>query len=266
MFGRRKIAALVAEFLGSGVLILLILSVQRSTIGVPFFVAAAAGLTFAFLTFVFYRVSGAQFNPALTIALWTARRLTTIRAISYVVAQLLGAYAAYYLYTYLVKNQLEPIGGEFDWRILTAELVGTALFALGYSAAVYQRFTIGAAAAVVGLAYMIGSIAASPASVGLINPGVALGVKAWVWGTYILGPILGAIIGVNLYNLLFAARDSDTTDNAVKGASSLTPKVADKKAVVAPATVTTVKPVRKIKTATSAKTRTAAKRTTRKKS
>lgn len=265
MFGRRKIAALVAEFLGTGVLILLILSVQRSTIGVPFFIAAAAGLAIAFLMFAFYRVSGAQFNPALTIALWTARRVTTIRALSYVLAQLLGAYAAYYLYTYFVKNQLQPIGGEFDYRILTAEVVGTALFALGYSAAIFQRLTVGAAAAVVGIAYMVGSIAASPASVGLLNPGVALGVKAWVWTTYVLGPVLGAVIGVNLYKLLFAAPRGAVNGSEADADSTLLAKAKNEKVEVTKTTVTTVKPVRKTKSASASKVKSASKRTTRKK-
>lgn len=264
MFGRRKIAALVAEFLGTGLLVLLILSVQRSTIGVPFFIAAAAGLTIAFLMFAFYRVSGGHFNPALTVALWTARRITTIRALSYVLVQLLGAYAAYYLYTYFIKNELQPIGGEFDARILTAEVVGTALFAIGYSAAIYQRLSIGAVAAVAGIAYMIGSIAASPASVGLLNPSVALGVKAWVWATYILGPILGAVIGVNLYNLLFAAPKGAVNDNVNDDDAALLAKAKAEKVVITKATVTTVKPARKTKAAAAKKN--PAKKTTRKKS
>ncbi len=81
MFGRRKIAALVAEFLGTGALTLLLLSVHRSTIGVPFFVAAAAGLTISLLTFAVYRVSGAQFNAALTVALFTGRNLSLVRSV-----------------------------------------------------------------------------------------------------------------------------------------------------------------------------------------
>ena len=207
MFGRRKIAALVAEFLGTGALTLLLLSVQRSTIGVPFFVAGATGLAITVMTFAFYRVSGAQLNPALTIALWTARKITFVRMLTFIVAQLLGAYLAYLLYTYFVKNGLQPIGGKFSGRILTAEIIGTMLLSLGYAAALYQRFTVGAAAAVAGLAYMVGSIAASPASLGLLNPAIALGVHAWVPLTYALGPIIGALIGVNLYGFLFADRE-----------------------------------------------------------
>jgi aquaporin Z len=218
MFGRRQIAALVAEFLGTGALTLLILSVQRSTIGVPFFVAAAAGLTVTLMTFAVGSISGGYFNPALAIGMWTARKLNTVTAILFIAAQLLGAWAAYGLYTYYVNNTLQPVGGDFSGRILTAELVGTAIFAFGVAAAIYQRFTIAVTAAVAGLALMIGIISASSASLGLLNPAVALGIRAWVWGTYVLGPILGAIIGFNLYALLFADTGPATASASVTSA------------------------------------------------
>ena len=205
MFGKRNVATVVAEFLGTGILTLLVLSVQRSTIGVPFFIALGAGLTFTLLTFAFDAVSGAFFNPALAIGLWTARKLSTARTAAYVVAQLLGAWAAYYLYTYYVKSSFQPIGGVFSWRILVGEAVASGIFALGWAAALYQGFTSAVRASVSGLSYMIGIVAASSAAIGLLNPAVALGTRAWVWGTYVLGPVLGAVIGTNLYGLLFAA-------------------------------------------------------------
>lgn len=204
MFGRQRIATLVAEFLGTGVLVLLILSVQRSTIGVPFFVALSAGLTLALMTFALARTSGAHFNPAITLAHWTARRISTLTGLLYIGAQFLGAWAAYILYTYYVNNTLQPVGGDFSGRVLVAEAVGAGIFAFGVAAALYQGFTRAVTAAVAGLAYMIGIIAASSAAIGLLNPAVALGTRAWVWGTYVLGPVLGAIIGTNLYSLLFA--------------------------------------------------------------
>ena len=244
MFGRRKIAALVAEFLGTGALTLLILSVQRSTIGVPFFVAAAAGLTVALMTLAVYRVSGAQFNPALTLALFTARRISLLKAISYIIVQFLGAALASALYVYLVKNELKDIPSKFEWRILTAEVVGTALFAFAYTAAHYQRLLIGAVAAVAGLAYMIGSIAASPASLGLINPAVALGVHAFIAKIYLAGPIVGALVGVQLYSLLFAGTESAVYGDDDNSVATLQKKVG-KDAEVTQTTVTTVKSVRK---------------------
>jgi len=208
MFGKRKSAMLVAEFLGTGALTLLILTVQRSTIGVPFFVAAAAGLVFAMMVLTVGAVSGGYFNPALTLGLWTARRVSTARAVVYIAAQMLGAWAAYYLYTYFVKTSLQPVGGHYTGRILVAETVGTALFTFGFASAVYQAYTWSTRAFVAGLSLMLGTIAASSASIGLLNPAVALGARAWVWGTYVLGPVLGAIIGVNLYALLFAGPET----------------------------------------------------------
>jgi len=210
MFGKQKVATLVAEFLGTGILTFMILSIQRSTIGVPFFVAAGAGLALAVATYALRETSGAHFNPALTIGLWTARKVTTVAALVYVVVQLLGGWAAYGLYTYLVKNSFQPIGGHYTTRVLIAEAVGTAVFTFCVTATVYRRFTRESAAAYAGVAYMTGIIIASPVSLGLLNPAVALGVRAWVWGTYVAGPVIGAVVGVNLYDLLFAAEGEAT--------------------------------------------------------
>lgn len=204
MSGKQKVATLVAEFLGTGGLTLLVLSVQRSTIGVPFFVALAAGLVMTLMMLALGGVSGAYFNPAITIAMWTVRKIATLNAIVYIAMQLLGAWLAYYLYTYLVGNHLSPIGGHFSGRILTAEAVGALILGFAWAAAVYQRYSTALTSAVVGIAYMIAIVAASSASIGLVNPALALGVRAWVWGTYVLGPILGAVVGVQLYGLLMA--------------------------------------------------------------
>lgn len=215
MFGKRQVATLVAEFLGTAALTLLILSVQRSTIGVPFFVAIAAGLTVTLMVFTAGRVSGGYFNPALVIGMWTARKINTVTSVVYIVAQMLGAWAAYGLYTFYVKNTLQPVGGEFAWQIFTAELIGTAIFAFAVAAAIYQKANLGLFAAMAGLGLMIGIVSASSASLGLLNPAVALGVRAWVMGTYVAGPIVGAVIGVQLYSLLFAETKSAIGENAV---------------------------------------------------
>jgi glycerol uptake facilitator-like aquaporin len=231
MFGRQKIATLVAEFLGTGVLTLLILSVQRSTIGVPFFVATAAGLTVALMIFVLGGISGAILNPALVLALWTARKISSLTGVLFIAAEMLGAWAAYGLYTYFVNSSLQPVGGHFTGRILVAEAVGTGLFALGWAAALYQGYNRAVTASVAGLAFMLGIIAASSASIGLLNPAVALGVRAWVWGTYVLGPILGAIIGINLFGLLFAeSATAVATSGAAATRSTATSSAAKKSA------------------------------------
>lgn len=204
MLSRNKVAAVAAEFLGTGILTLVIVSVQRSTIGVPYFVGLAAGLTAAIMVLAFGRASGAQLNPGLTIGLWTARRIKTLQAVVFVAAQLLGGYLAGLLYRYFVNGNVAAIGGKFDSRVLIGEAVGAAIFTMAAAAAIYHRHTDSKKAALYGGGLSLGIIAASAASAGILNPAVALGANAWTWGTFVLGPILGGIIGVNLYGLLFA--------------------------------------------------------------
>jgi glycerol uptake facilitator protein len=204
MITRRKIAMLVAEFLGTGVLTLIVLAVSKSTIGLPYFVSIAAGLAVVMATLVLGGVSGAHLNPVITIGLWSVRRVKTVPAIVYIAAQFVGAAAAYYLFTYLVGQSWDNTTGTFEGKVLIAEAVGALVFSLGWAAVVYQRLEGAKAAAVIGISLMLGMMIAS-AGLGLyINPAVALGARSWVWSTYALGPVLGAIIGFNLYGLLFA--------------------------------------------------------------
>ncbi len=211
---------LVAEFLGTGILTLAILSVQRSQLGLAYFVAIAAGLTVVVLTMAFSNVSGGHFNPALTFALWTARRIKTVPALLFIVAQLLGGWAAYGLYKYFVNTDVQEVQQAFSGRIMVAEAIGTMIFALAWASAAYGKFQTSKFAATAGIGFVIAIVIASAASVGLANPAVAVGARAWEvfgnngWGNYLAGPVLGAIIGVNLYGLLFA--NTETPFNAFR--------------------------------------------------
>ena len=200
---RKKVAMLMAEFLGTGILTLVVLGVSKSTIGIPYFVALAAGLVVAGVTLALGAVSGAHLNPAITIGAWTTRRVKTLPAVVYIAAQLLGGGAAYLLYTYFIGQHWQN-SGHFEGRVLAGEAVGALIFSMFWAAAAFQKLELGKAAAVVGIGLTLGVLAASAASGGILNPAVALGTRSWVWGTYVLGPVLGAIIGFNLYALLFA--------------------------------------------------------------
>lgn len=208
MFGKTKIAALVAEFLGTGILTLMILSAIGSQLAYAFFITATAGLTLALLVFAFGKASGGHFNPAITLGFLAVRRITLPKAVLYVAVQLLGAWAAYGLYTYYIKTDVPELATKFDWHVFVAEAVGAAIFAFTVAAAVYQGVSRAAAASFAGLGLMIGATASSAAlaygALGFLNPAVALGARAWVLGSFVAGPILGAIIGMLLYDLLFA--------------------------------------------------------------
>jgi glycerol uptake facilitator-like aquaporin len=201
MFGRKKAAAIAAEFLGTATLAFVVLNVSRSTIGIPYFVAFAAGLAVVLMGLSV--ATDVQLNPALTLALWTARRIKPTKAVVYIAAQLLGGWAAYALYKYFQHGTVSNVTGAFQGRILVAEAAGAFVFTLAAAKVFFQGIQGWNRAVIVGGAYALGIIVASASSNGFINPAVALGSNSWGWGTYVLGPVLGAIIGVNLYGLLF---------------------------------------------------------------
>ena len=88
--------------------------------------------------------------------------------------------------------------------------------AFGFAAALYQKVSGPGKALMIGVAYALGIIIASVASFAFINPAVALAGQTWEWGTYVLGPVLGAVIGMNLYSLLFAPASSVSAPFTVK--------------------------------------------------
>lgn len=203
MFRKNKLAMLVGEFLGTASLTLIVLAISHSQLSLGYFIASAAGLMVALMTVALAGISGAVFNPAMTIGLWTVRKLRTLQALSYLIVQLLGGAVAWELFVYLTKISGIHNSGSYGARILVAEVVGTFIFAFAWAAAIYQRFSLYAKAATIGGGLMAGALVASLGSAGILNPAVALGLHQWGWGTYVLGPVLGAVIGFNLYNLLF---------------------------------------------------------------
>ncbi|MFZ1324181.1 MAG: aquaporin [Candidatus Saccharimonadales bacterium] len=195
---------LAAEFLGTATLATVAINVSRSQIGIGYFVAIGVGLTLGMLVLALGPVSGGHFNPAVTIGLWTVRKVKTLQAVSYLAAQMLGGLAAWQLANYFVGQELPSVANKsFDWKVLVAEAVGTLVFTFLVSSAVFQRYEGGKAAALIGGGLTIGVIVASSASNAVLNPAVALANQSWSWA-YAAGPIVGALIGTNLYVLLFA--------------------------------------------------------------
>jgi aquaporin Z len=227
IFRRATVAPLVAEFLGVAILCSVAI-VMTQTTTVSYFIGTSLAVTLAVIIMAFGAVSGAHFNPALTFGLWTARRIGTLRAASYVAVQMLGGLAAWQLLQYLIGKPIAAREVTFNTHIWAAELVGTLILALGFAAAVSRALDAIQSALVVSAAIFTGIMVASVGSAGILNPALALGLRSW--GTvYILGPLVGALVGVNLYYLLFApvanARTATLlggvgTDDAVKVRSS----------------------------------------------
>ena len=59
------------------------------------FIALATGVAYAAVTFIFAKVSGGQFNPAITLASMLIGRTKPLDGVLYIVAQVLGGLIAY---------------------------------------------------------------------------------------------------------------------------------------------------------------------------
>jgi glycerol uptake facilitator-like aquaporin len=205
MFSKKKLALLGVELIGTAVLALAVLSVRNSGIGYSLFVAMAAGIALGAVVLTFSSVGEPQLNPALTVGLWSARKVSTLRAVLFIALQLLGGAIAYWLYIYFIKTHLPSTAGHYNARVMISEAVGTFVFVVGWTAAVTQKYTGLRLAAAIGAAFAAGLIIASLSTTGfgLINPALALSVRSWGWGTYVAGPVIGGVVGVNFYHYLY---------------------------------------------------------------
>ncbi len=200
MFDRQKIAMILAEFLGAGILSSVVLSMVART-SFPFFAAAGAGFTMLLLVIAVGDVSGAHANPAVTLGMWTLKKIKTEQAVVYIAAQMLGGLVAWKLGQYLLNTNLVNLATtKFDWRVFVAEAVGAMIFGMAIAGATYKNLTGLQRAALIGTGLFLGILVASLGSNGVLNPAVALGIRSWNFA-YITGPIVGVVVGMNVYAL-----------------------------------------------------------------
>jgi len=202
MFKKGNVAGLVAEFLGTALLVTMALVLFETT-AVTYFVATSVAVTLGVIVMFFWGISGAHVNPGVTFGMWTARHIGTLRAAGYIASQLLGGLAAWQLYQYLSDKNIPAHAGSFNTAMWVGEVIGTAILAAGFTAALTRGFDSLQSALTIGASLFVGMMVAAIASAGYINPALALGVRSWD-SVYVLGPLVGGVIGVNLYTMLFA--------------------------------------------------------------
>jgi glycerol uptake facilitator-like aquaporin len=209
MFTREKIGMMLAELMGTFVLAtVFIASASYFNFTAPWYVSIAAGITYATLVAMLSKVSGAHFNPAITIGVWSLRRITATTAVVYITMQLFGgilslAFVEYITGADILRQGLSSINGQ----IFTSEMVGAAVFGMGIAAVIMQKLEGLYAACTAGASLTLGVLIASIAASGYINPAVALATNTWDM-TVVLAPILGVLLGMNIYSLFFAPEKS----------------------------------------------------------
>ncbi|HEU4321530.1 MAG TPA: MIP family channel protein [Roseiflexaceae bacterium] len=180
-------------------------------------VALTFGLIVTVLIAALGHLSGAHFNPAVTLAFALIRHFPLRDVPAYVGAQLLGAGAAALTLQALfgpVANlgATLPAGGAGQ-SLLLEVLLTAALMLVITSVATDTRAVGQQAALAIGATVALDALWGGPISGASMNParsfGPALIAGAWRdhW-VYWLGPILGALIGAGLYQWLRAPQSA----------------------------------------------------------
>ena len=235
---------LAAEFVGTFVLVLggcgsAVLAAKfvgpdgvDTGLGIGFTgVSLAFGLTVVVMAYGVGHISGAHFNPAITIGLAAARRFDVKDVIPYVIVQVVGAIAAAAVLWVIAINQKgmtadalkasgfaangygdHSPGGYALIACIVAEVVLTAVFLIVIMGITDTRAPKGFAALAIGLALTLIHLVSIPVTNTSVNParstGPALFVGDWalsqLW-LFWVAPIIGGVIGALVYQVMAAS-------------------------------------------------------------
>lgn len=186
---------------------------QVPNTSVLLYIALAFGFSLAVNAWVFFRISGGLFNPAVTLGMALIGAVTWPRAGLVFIAQILGSMAAAGVVQALFPGSMAvstTLGGNtsitrglFIEMFLTAELVFT-IFML---AAEKHKGTFIAPIGI-GLALFVAELTGVYFTGGSLNPArsfgpcVVLGIFPGYHWIYWLGPALGALVAVGFYRFV----------------------------------------------------------------
>ncbi|KAJ4418359.1 Aquaporin-1 [Gnomoniopsis sp. IMI 355080] len=174
------------------------------------YISATFGISLAVNVWIFYRVSGGMFNPAVALGLWLAGAFNWVRLLCVIPMQMAGGVLAAGLVSAMFPGELQagsslsdsttPAQGFFIEMMITAELVMTIIML----AVVKSRASFMAPLSI-GLALFIGHMIGAS-----MNPARTLGpavvdnnFESYFW-IYFVGPAVGSIFAAGLYRLLKA--------------------------------------------------------------
>jgi aquaporin Z len=188
-------------------------------------VSLAFGLTVLTGAYAFGHISGAHFNPAVSVGLWAGGRFDGKDLLPYIVAQVAGAIAAGGVLLTIASGAagfvIDPAapgafasngyaalspGGYSLVAALVCEVVMTAMFLVVIMGATHSRAPSGFAPIAIGLALTLIHLISIPVTNTSVNParstGVALfagsGALAQLW-MFWLAPLLGGLLGGMIY-------------------------------------------------------------------
>ena len=210
-------------FIGGGAIITSpMLQVQAAVVNI----ALAHGLILALMVTATMRISG-HLNPAVTAAFLVTRRIEPMMAVTYWIAQFLGATVAAVALKALYPAQIVAVT-RLGGQSISADITMLQAISLEAIATFFLTFVVFGTAVdpkapkvggfAIGLTVTCGILAIGPLTGGSMNPARSLG-PAFVTGifegqtAYIVGPLLGAIVAGLLYDKLFLRREPEPLDH-----------------------------------------------------
>jgi aquaporin Z len=211
--------ALVAEFVGTFFLVfagtgaIVIDAITHSITHVG--VSLVFGLVVAALVYALAHVSGAHFNPAVTIGFWTAGEFPGARVLPYIAAQVLGAVSAAAviraMFGVVASLGTTLPNGNVRTSFWLEVLMTLLLVFVILGSAVHGRAIKSFAGLAIGSTIALDAMFGGPVSGASMNPARSLGpaLVAGVWANqwiYVVAPIVGAILAVRVYRLILDGR------------------------------------------------------------
>ena len=182
-------------------------------------IAVAQGLAISLMVTSLGHISGGHFNPAISIGLWVTKRLSTLDAIFYWIAQILGGITAAYFLAFVIPDSVwRPVGlgvtnlatdfTRLHGMLLEAVLTFFLVFVV-FATAVDQKGAFSKIAGfAIGLTITMDILIGGPFTGGSMNPartlGPALAANQWTnHGVYWVGPLLGGVLAAFVYDGIF---------------------------------------------------------------
>jgi MIP family channel proteins len=216
----RGMPAFVAETIGTFLLVFFICGFISVASAGGFDLAGLAlahAFALAVLIYSLGGVSGGHFNPAVTFAIWSIKRISTPNAVVYVICQLIGGVLAALVVLLLFKDVGDGvnygataindhiINNGSVWLALIAEALGTFMLMWAIMGlAVNPRGEAALAGLGIGAALGVAVMIFGPATGAGLNPARWLGPAVasgrfddfWI---YVVGPLLGAPLAALAY-------------------------------------------------------------------
>ena len=220
---------LAAEFFGTFWLVLggcgsAVLAAAFPELGIGFAgVALAFGLTVLTMAYAVGHVSGAHFNPAVTIGLATAGRVSWGSVPGYIIAQLVGGTVAAAVLYLIASGKVGFEAGGFASNgfgehspggyalssAIVIEVVMTAMFLVVILGITHKNAPAGFAPLAIGLALTLIHLISIPVTNTSVNPArstaVALFAEPWalqqLW-VFWVAPIAGAVLGAIIHKVI----------------------------------------------------------------